>query len=151
MCKGTNYSQIYISDKLTVKSNPYEHTLIDHIYKDINTPNDQPWIAIALDMGVKSSQLKVTVDSDSTLGKRKLRETEGETPTCWRIYAAGSTEETYPFLSSTVTEFPLEKVFGDIVTQGFNPPPYEEMLQPLRDKMEFGLSTGDRHMKWEEK
>jgi hypothetical protein len=153
MRRGGDYSQIYIQDKHTTESNPHENTCIRRDHEDFRTEDEKPWIAITLDMGADlpdDRPLKVDVDVGSShckRGKGSRSASPTSRSTCWRIYAVGKTKKTYPFLAAT--EFPLEIIFHDLLTQEFQLSPLEVELQPLQDKFEFGWSTYDRHMEWE--
>jgi hypothetical protein len=147
MRRGGDYSQIYIRD---TESNACEHTYMRHNNEDIRTEDEKPWIAISLDMSADDRPLKVDVDvgaSHREQGTRSMSASPTPGSTCWRIYAAGKTKKTYPFLAAA--EFPLEYIFHGLLTQEFEPSPLAVELQPLQDKLKFGSSTHDRHMEWE--
>jgi hypothetical protein len=140
---GDHYSQIYIQDKNSKKLHKQLHLSIDRRNAGIQTDNGEPWIVILMDMGASSEETSLNVAVDMT--NPEARDPK-PIPFCWRINAAGKTERTYPFFAET--DFPLGKIFDDLLTQEFQPSPREVVLRPQRDQFKFGSSTQNCHMKW---
>ncbi|KAG9313098.1 hypothetical protein JVU11DRAFT_6543 [Chiua virens] len=125
-------SHIFISDKARNRSQRPSLGKIKRGHEGIAPGyHGLPYIAVLLDLGVKSSKLEATLDP----GK------DGE-DMCFRIYAGGLDENTYPFLEDHAN---LSKTLKDLYTR-LSSPPGPTYLEKLEDRVQFGRSREARYM-----
>jgi hypothetical protein len=126
-------SQIYVSDKFRNSLSPRDVHDIQRSGQSIDTETVAPWIAITLDLGAQDQK------SSSTFPTVQYRSSR-----CLRIYAAGSTAATFPFLRDNE----LEGSLNGILNRAGRPPPDEAVLLEMEAQVEIGSR---RDMRWEGK
>jgi hypothetical protein len=131
----SSVSHIIISDKLRKSSSPHNvhHIIREHESARLSTK--LPWIAITLDLGISDTQFS----SSFPTGPTKIRNR------CLRIWAAGMNSETFPFLAA----MGLEQVMKKLTAREKQPLFFNPLRQQLHDRIKFGSTTADEHMKWE--
>ncbi|KAG9318017.1 hypothetical protein JVU11DRAFT_80 [Chiua virens] len=125
-------SHIFISDKARNRSQRPSLGKIKRGHEGIAPGyHGLPYIAVLLDLGMKSSPLEATLDPGG-----------GGEDMCFRIYARGLDENTYPFLKGHAN---LSETLKDMYTRLSSPagPTY---LEKLEDRVQFGWSREARYM-----
>ncbi|KAF8345484.1 hypothetical protein F5887DRAFT_1192316 [Amanita rubescens] len=135
-------SQIFISVGNTKRSNRPQLDSIEREEPTINCSSDHPWISILADYGLDKSEVEATLTTGSTSERHN---DEGQVQ-CLRIYAAGTSRDTFEFL-----DYGLWKTLRELVS-------FEKPIQEgnpvklyLQDLMEFGSAAKVNHVVRENK
>ena len=102
-------------------------------------PTNLPWIAITFDLGLADPQ---DPQIHSTFPVRSTSDNN-----CLRIWAGGMSSATFPFLERVEG---LEAAMRGIAAREKMPNPAAQLRKQLQDRVKFGETSAEAHMRWEE-
>jgi len=129
-------SQMFISDKAGQYRNERELGFITRKHDSIQCISDLPFIALLLDLNVQPT---------FNVSFPEMEPKHAETDRCLRIYAAGVSDTTFPFLHEHSKLANLLRGLVSREQQG----PSRSALKHLDDLAKFGSTVRLCHMQWE--
>ena len=137
--KPEDFSQIFISVNVKKPSNKSDLMSISREHPSIGcSRSGLPWIAILVDYGVTTSNVTAMFPEPP--------HGTADTSTCLRIYAAGTTPDTFKFLGHQGS---LMTVLQGLMNFGKPPEQHRPIAARLQKHMEFGSTGKPDNMEWE--